>query len=346
MGRKSLDTAAQEIQSTLKKRIARYYFLQRDTLTPLLHKELADALKLHEEGLQHLELITVEQDGALDKFKVLDEVDDRLTGHWERLHGDMKSRAALVANMFCYQQFLTVKLLSDYGGLPPKPLSQWFSDRIATIEKHYSATDKSDTDADSYEKTVVQPLEELMLNRYHVEKRMRTAATVPSYPTGDVHRLIDQCDWKDLAATLANDRELAVTLFSAEPVEPGLWDDNTSKLALRLIDDIQGKYYARISSPSLYVANKRARDLSAKKAAQNTHQPSGHQPSPATTQHGEVSPAATAAKNIYHKAVRRLRLGGKGPGLRCLDRPDPSAASTGASLDSTAHLIDLREKVE
>ncbi|ROW10557.1 hypothetical protein VMCG_01937 [Cytospora schulzeri] len=349
MADKSSSITAQQVRSILEQRVAGYQLLLYDNPTPLFNKELLNAIKLHEEALQRPDPSTfAEEKLVLEQLMLLHNVDKGIMEHWKELHKSPNFRTALLAAMFGYQNFFTLKLLLDYAGKSQNVTDLWLSNRLKTIDAYYSVadkskTDKTETDIESYKQSVTKPLKELMLNQVHVEKRIKIAAA--SNPTGDIYPLIDQCNWPNLAAMLISDRELAEALFSGKPLDPQLYNDDVSKVVLQNMDRVKSKYFTDLSTPSTYTLSKHAKELSAKKAAQAARQSSGQPPlSPATIQHSEDSSAVTAAKNIYNKVVNGLGLGGTGRSLRDTVQPDLSAALSRVSLSSTTPLIDPRKK--
>jgi hypothetical protein len=64
--------------------------------------------------------------------------------------------------------------------------------------------------------------------------------------------LIDRRDWSKLATALTNDRDLADKLFIQQPFNTNLFNEDTYKRILKAIDEIKGKYVAKLSdSPTL-----------------------------------------------------------------------------------------------
>ncbi|KAG6355608.1 hypothetical protein INS49_003570 [Diaporthe citri] len=235
-------------------------------------KELLDATKLHEEMLQRPDPTISEQQRTLSELAHLDSIDAQLVEHWKDLHTSLISRTALLANIMGYQGFFATSILLDYAGHSPREagLGSWVSKHLETLNKHHSTGEKSDKDIKLYQKTFASPKKEMMLDQDHVERRLRIAAAQP-YPTGEIFRLIDECDWASLAAMLIDDRKLAVTLYSQKPLDPKSYNDNISKIVLRKMDEIKDKYFTDLSRASTYTTSKHAKDLSARKAAGLAH---------------------------------------------------------------------------
>lgn len=350
MASKSSSTIAQEVRSILRQRVGCYQLILLDNITPLFQKEPLHATRLHEEALQRPDPTSISKEKeTLDQLIVLDNLDEQLTVHWTELHSNLVSRTALLADIFGYQKFLTVILLLDYAGTSQNEADSWVSDRLEDIDKYNRAMDRSAINIKMYQQTVAQPLKELMIDQSHVENRLRLAAAVPSYPTGGVYHLIDRCDWPNLAAMLIKDHELAVALFSGKPLDPQLYNDHISKLVLQKMDELKDRYFAYLSTPSVYTISKRAKKLTTKKAGQPTKPtplPSGQHLSPATIQHSEEPSAIVAARNIYNRVLGGLGFGERVPSLRSIVRHDSATPSPRVSLDSTSPLIDSRKKDE
>ncbi|KAG8165394.1 hypothetical protein KVR01_005669 [Diaporthe batatas] len=133
--------------------------------------------------------------------------------------------------------------------------------------------DSSEPDADNedlkgdYHDGIVFPLNELALNVAHAEERLFSAEAEQlrmRSGAGYVTELIRRTDWKKLAETLLNDRELAGDLFSEEPMLNDCFDNKTSKKVLDGINKVERKYFVELSSPSKYTISKHAMDLSAR----------------------------------------------------------------------------------
>lgn len=337
MGDKSYSTTAQEVRSILSQRVAGYQILLLDNLTPLFQKELLDATKLHEEILQRPDPTLPEQQRVFGQLAHLDSIDAQLMQHWKDLHSSLISRTALLANIMGYQGFLATSILLDYAGHSPREagLESWVSSHVETLDKHYSTGDKVDKDNKLYQQTVAIPIKEMMLDQEHVEKRIRIAAAQP-YPTGEIYRLIDECDWANLAAMLIDDRKLAVTLYGQRPLDPKSYNDNISKIVLRKMDEIRDRYFTDLSSASRYATSKHARDLSARKAA-------GLPISTEPNRHSEGDWAVTTAKGVFNKVISSLGLGAS-TSPTSTGQSGPSNASPRLSSDSTAQLLDPSNK--
>lgn len=345
MGDKGFQTISQEVRSVLSVRITGYKLLLLDYQTPLFHNELLDAIKLHEEALQRPEPTPAERERVLDQLGLLDKMDARLDKHWKGLQRDMNSRSSLLANIATYQRHLGAWLMIEYTGKQIPELHDWATRLVRRIDNITSGIGSVDEDFRLYQQTVVRPIKEMMLNREHVERRLRAAARGSTHPAGEVHRMIDECDWPNLALALVNDRELAATLFGARQLNDGFWSPQFGKLVLHKIDSMRDKYFSELSTPTKYTLSRRARDLSLKKAARDARRSSSPPATPpASDRHAEESPAVAAAKGVCNKVFSGLGLARAGVSLRSIVRRGSSATSPEGNLDSTTQLIDTKEK--
>lgn len=348
MGDQGSQTISQEIRSDLSVRITSYKLLLLDYETPLFHNELLDAIKLHEEALQRPEPTPAERRRVVDQLGVLDKMNDRLDKHWRELQKSMNARVTLLANIATYQRYLGLLLLLDYIGKHAGEYQDWAATLVRHIDNVTGGIGSVDEDFRLYQQTIVSPIREMMLNREHVERRLRAAARGSTHPAGEVHRMIDQCDWPNLALALVNDRELAATLFGAKQLNEGFWKPQTGKLALEEIDSTRDKYFSELSTPTKYTLSRRAKDLSLKKAARDArdarHSSSPPLQSPLSDRHAEDSPAVAAAKGVRNKVFSGLGLARAGVSLRSIVRRRITTTSPGGSLDSTTQLIDAKEK--
>lgn len=345
MGGQGSQTITQEIRSDLSVRITSYKLLLLDYETPLFHNELLDAIKLHEEALQRPEPTPAERRRVVDQLGVLDKMNDRLDKHWRELQKSMDARVTLLANIATYQRYLGLLLLLDYIGKHAGEYQDWAATLVRHIDNVTSGIGSVDEDFKLYQQTIVCPIREMMLDREHVERRLRAAARGPAHPAGEVHRMIDECDWPNLAVALVNDRELAATLFGAKQLNEGFWKPQTGKLALEKIDSMRDKYFTELSTPTKYTLSRRARDLSLKKAARAARHSTSPPPlSPLSDRHAEDLSAVAAAKGVCNKVFSGLGLARAGVSLRSLVRRRASATSPEGNLDSTTQLIDTKEK--
>lgn len=345
MGDQGSQTITQEIRSDLSVRITSYKLLLLDYETPLFHNELLDAIKLHEEALQRPEPTPAERGRVVDQLGVLDKMNDRLDKHWRELQKSMNARVTLLANIATYQRYLGLLLLLDYIGKHAGEYQDWAATLVRHIDNVTGGIGSVDEDFRLYQQTIVCPIREMMLDREHVERRLRAAARGSTHPAGEFHRMIDECDWPSLALALVNDRKLAATLFGAKQLNEGFWKPETGKLALEKIDSMRDKYFTELSTPTKYTLSRRARDLSLKKAARDARRSSSPPAtSPASDRHAEESPAVAAAKGVCNKVFGGLGLARAGVSLRSIVHRGSTATAPEGSLGSTTQLIDSKEK--
>lgn len=278
-----------------------------------------------------------EQQRTLNQLTHLDSIDAQLMEHWKDLHTSLTSRTALLANIMGYQGFFATSILLDYAGHSPREagLEPWVVRHVETLNKHHSTGEITDQDIKLYQQTFASPIREMMLDQDHVEKRIRIAVAQP-YPTGEIYRLIDECDWANLAAMLIDDRALAVTLYGQKPLDPKSYNDNIAKIVLRKMDEIRDRYFTDLSTASTYTTSKHARDLSARKAA-------GLPISTEPNRHSDGDWAVATAKGVFNKVISSLGLGA-GTSPTSAGQLGPSNASPRASTDSTAQLLPSRNK--
>ncbi|KAI3401518.1 hypothetical protein diail_10952 [Diaporthe ilicicola] len=196
-------------------------------------------------------------------------MDDRLKEHWAELHKNMHSRILLQAHVWEHQSSLGSMLIMDCAGKPFQDHG-FASEIVGRVDEFCSGEGKIEAYSKYgfkvYNQSSLRPLREMMLSRDHVEKRLGTAAAGPSYPTGEIHRLVDQCDWQSLAAAVFNDRETAAVVFRPRPLDPKFWGDRIGKTVLRKIDDTKDKYFAELSGPTTHTLTKHAREFEFKES--------------------------------------------------------------------------------
>lgn len=345
MGNKRPQAFTEEVRFGLQIRLDRYRLLLHDYQTPLFHNRLLDAIRLHQEAVQAPTPTPAEHERLLDQLVVLDNMDARIDEHWNELHKSMDFRTTLMVNIKAYQSKLGAWLMLDYTGRCAATCT-WASSILGYVDNVGSdGVGNIHDDYKLYRRVFVRPLREMMLNQEHVKKRLRIAASeTTNRPTGIIYNLIDRCDWGALAYAIVNDRELAVTLFGAKQLNEGFWSPQFGKLAVQKIDDIRDKYFAELLTPEDYTLSKRARKLSAEKAARTAHKSSPPPVSPVSSPCAEEASALAAAKNIYNKVVSGLAFEGAGLKFRSIVQRRTSTTSPWTSLDSTTQLIDPKEK--
>lgn len=309
-----------------------------ERLTPSLREEIVHAIKVHEEALEQR---------TLDKHfaRELDSLQDQIEEHWSRVYKSCIDRAHIVADMGQYQLFLTDILLSEYTGAAFTDTGSigWLQECAAQIKK--AATDVSDEFRAIFHEAVVFPVEELLLNQSHVERRLLMAATdidLPRALGGHIQYLIECGDWHDLAKFLYYDRELALSLFKYQPILPGLFDSGTSDRVLQGITSIQDKYFTDISSPTEYTTSKYAKDLGTVKQAPDTSHEITAMPS--AVEHHKPSRDSPAPRNNAKSIFNAIAGGIKSLGTRSgTKQAAGKRVSVNATTDEKTPLVDEKK---
>lgn len=313
----------------IERRIANFEILSLERSTPLLRKQMRHAIALHREALKHSDL-----DPYLEDLNTLH---SQLKEHWTRIYGDLISRAFLLQDIILFQQFLIAKLLEDYTG-EPYTIDQWILDQArCVIEQERSVGTNNDSNVDKmYQAHVVYPLEEMMLGRDHVENKLRAAAAKRGRSQSDIQPLIDSCDWLNLARALTNDRDLILKLFAEQPL-----DHNKAKKILRGIEEIEEKYFSKLSDSSTFTISMHAKEMSAERASTYTNNRSSLTSSTIASSdigHSGIGPSRNGfAWNIYNAIADGL--GGTKPSLKS----GASLRSSRTGWDKAASHVDLKK---
>lgn len=299
--------------------------VEGETLTPSLRKEIMNVIKVHEEALKRPSL-------DVSFIKELDSLQDQIEEHWTKVYKSCIDRSFIVADMGQHQLFLTALLLAEYTGVSfiDNESIEWL--QLSATNIHKMATDDNvDPEAVRHE-SIGFTLEELLLNRPHVEERILLAAAEHEQrrPLGRyVQRLTDQRDWKNLAKFLYHDRELALNLFEYQPIAPGLFDSRTRDRVLQGIKSIQDRFFTNISSPTKYTASKYAMDLETAKdtpdAAYQTKAPLSEADEGRRYLRGSPFPR-NYAKSISNAIADGIKSLGTHSGLK-QPRGDPASAN-------------------
>jgi hypothetical protein len=288
-------------------------------LTPLLQTQLHHAIELHCEALNHPD----------PYLKDLDTLHDQFKEHWTKVYGDATSRAFLLRDIVMFHQFLVGKLLEDYTN-EPYTINNWERDQAKCIIEQEGAKDGSNVGT-AYSIHVIYPLEEMMLSRDYVENKLRAAAA-EGRRGSDIQPLIDRCDWSNLATALTNDRDLARKLFLQQPFNTNQFDANTYKRILWGIDEIEGKYLAKLlDSPT------HTREMSAGQASNHTNNGSSPPPqtsAPSNTRHhlGDPPSRSGIGWSVYNAIASGFR------GTKSSIRSRPSLLSFDDDCDKTFYI--------
>lgn len=246
------------VKSTVSYRIKCLTIQERfvSGLPPLLLKEIRQALDLHSEAVKQPHLAAKKE-----LLGDLDKAHSRVSEHWCKVNKDYYASSALISDIGLHQLFLTRFLLDDYAPTwfprGPKGTASEVHDWACRMAGLINACGVDGGDSDDknweYQRSVVSPLEEMGLNRAHVEDKIRAlAAAQPGHSCNFVQRIIRQHDWQTLAEVLLNDRELVIDLFEPPPVLKGLFDKPTRTAILKSIDHLTSKYFTELSGPTRY----------------------------------------------------------------------------------------------
>lgn len=125
-----------------------------------------------------------------------------------------------------------------------------------------------------------------MLDRAHVENKMRAALARDGQPGSDIQPLIDRCDWSSLATTLKKDQLLVTDLLSEV--------EDSQKKVQRGIKRIQKKYFRELHGPSSFViskcASKKTLQLARVSTAGLTLAPVAPAPAPPPPPYADIDP--------------------------------------------------------
>lgn len=236
--------------------------LEKETLTPLLRKEMDHAIRLHMAAIENQDI------DDLDYRNMLSTTYEDLIEHWSETHGNLVSRSHLLYNVDNFRIVLSAKFLEDYQQSPcllNKSLRYWIAERAGVIQDYHSATEHDSDDRASersilYRGVVVKPCKEMMIDHRYVETKICVIAA-DDRPEGQIKHLIAQRDWQCLASTLISDRQLALDLFTHNKL--AMWYDGLGNEIVGCIDDVQHKYFAELSSPSSFELTTHAKGLTA-----------------------------------------------------------------------------------
>lgn len=317
-------------------RISGYKILLHDSLTPLLRKEILNLIQLNSEVLELPSPVGRERDRVLNKQKGLKTAENRLMEHWARVHGNICDRSRLISLISLLQQFLPNQLLEEYTGQKchkGDAIPDWVLIQVDRIKKHYSSEDATDYNERQYQMFITFPVEEMILDRDHVEKKLRAAASGERYPGGIIQHLIKECDWPTLATTLASDRKMLHGLNNQMEIfaPASQISRETCNKVLQCINRVQNKYFAKLpaSAPCMFIKSVYAVKEEAKRTSSKGR-------------HTEDAPGTMKLQGLCHKITNALRLKRSVP-QEPITRKDVSESSS--FLDPETKSSDLTEKV-
>lgn len=225
-------------------------------LTPRFQKQVRSAIQIYQETANQQNLKVVESGRNLLTLR------DAIENHWLQLYEDSSTSADIFEHMLIFKMFLHRKLLEDYVGTP-----YVVNENIVclgrfkfTLEDRQQAARELGIHLnqldDTYRQRVVLVLDELMLDRAHVESKMRAALARGERSSSDIQPLIDRGDWISLAAVVKKDQLLTTKLLFK--------DDLTLRVIQRGINRVQKKYFYELIDSSTFVISKHASKLSVK----------------------------------------------------------------------------------
>ena len=249
-------------QYTADKVVAWQVLIATCKLTPRLQKQIESTINTYRLTANQQNLDVIECGKSLLALR------DLIEDHWKQIYGDSSNTACLFEHILIFRMFLQCKLLEDYAGI-----SYVVNKNIVCLgrckgelEDRKRAARELGTHVDHldnvYQQRVVFVLDELMIDRAHVESKMRTALARDGQPGSDIQTLINRCDWANLAAVLRKDQLLTTELF--------LKGDDTERKIQRGISRIQKKYFRELVSSSKFVTSKIANNLSIRPAREGT----------------------------------------------------------------------------
>jgi hypothetical protein len=319
----------EDIRRVIVSRINNFEILLPEHLTPLLRKQINHAIELHRDALNNPD----------PYLKDLDALYDQFNEHWTKVYGDTNSRAFLLRDIILFHRFLVGKLLEDYTN-EPCTINEWVLDQAKCMieqEGHTGAKDGSNVGT-AYSVHVIYPLEEMMLSRDYVENKLRAVAAGQGRQGSDIQLLINKCDWSNLATALTDDRDLAHKLFLEQPFNTNIFDANAYKRILRGIDEIEGKYFAKLSDSPTLTNSPHTREMSAGQASNHTNHRSPPTPqtiSPSNTRH---HPKDRSSRNSFGWNIYNAFASGLGGTISSL-KSRPSPLSSDADWDeATSHI--------
>jgi len=238
------------------------------TVTPRFRKQLQTTIHTYQE-------IEKQQNPDLRQtFNSFEAFRDEIDNYWRQIFGNPITTSVLFNHILIFQEFLKGKLLEDYVGRSYMVNANilFLGRFMGSLEDREQAARQVGAKLDSldtiYEERVIFVLRELMLDRAHVESKMRTALARGGRPGSDIQLLIDRCDWESLAIVLIQDQLLITELF--------LKGDDDEKKIQRGMREIQKKYFLELISPSRFTLSKHARSLLGKSTRPDMAQPASN----------------------------------------------------------------------
>lgn len=249
-------------------------------LTPRLQKQIQSTIDTYTQTANQQNLNVIECGKSLLALR------DLIEDHWKQIYGDSSNTACLFEHIVIFRMFLQCKLLEDYAGtsyVVNKNIiclgrcKGEFEDRQRAARELGTQMDHLDN---VYQRRVVFVLDELMIDRAHVESKMHAALARDGQPGSDIQTLIDRCDWANLAAVLRKDQLLTTELFSK--------GDHTEKKIQRGISRVQKKYFREPNSLSKFVTSKFATNLAIRSVKDGTTESASNRLALAPPQYSDI----------------------------------------------------------
>lgn len=231
-------------------------------LTPRLQKQIQSTINTYHQTANQPNLDVIEWGKSLLALR------DLIEDHWKQIYGDSSNTACLFGHIVLFRIFLQYKLLEDYAGTPYVVNKNivCLGRCKGELEDRKRAARELSTQVDHldnvYQQRVVLVLDELMIDRAHVESKMHAALARDGQPGSDIQILIDHCDWANLATVLRKDQLLTTELFSK--------GDHTERKIQRGISRIQRKYFRELISSSEFVTSTFANNLAIRSVKHGT----------------------------------------------------------------------------
>ncbi len=241
-------------------------------LTPRFQEQVRSTIQTYQETANQQNLEVAESGRNLLALRNV------IEDHWLQLYGDSSTSARIFGHMLIFKMFLHRKLLEDYVGTPYVVNENIVClGRIkSTLEDRQQAACElgihQDQLDDIYRQRVVLVLDELMLDRAHVESKMRAASARDGRSGSDIQPLINRGDWTSLAAAVKKDQLLTTKLLFK--------DDHTRRVIQRGINRVQKRYFRELVDSSTFVISKHASKLSVKARSPVIPDPASTAPPP------------------------------------------------------------------
>ncbi|MCJ1483429.1 hypothetical protein MMC06_003596 [Schaereria dolodes] len=266
-----------KIYTWINLRIKRYEdLLKFCKMTPRLKSRLESSIGSLKSTKQNLEL-----DGAqtVDESTIdyLKKIEVAVDSHWKFVYGDMLDTSVIFNNVLAIETFLDHTLQEDYCRKPNSSIIQkrammqfagvWGSpeDRETLIRTFARVRLRGDDDGpaesadDIYERSIGKVINEMLLDRQHVEDKLRAVHRRRDQSGSNVQELIDARKWEELAKTLCGDTTLVNKVVAK---------DHRNEV-MTAINKVVRKYYKSIRGPTDYTLSLHTEELNTNAAKAN-----------------------------------------------------------------------------